>query len=101
MKTKRNTSRRIRKLQNRIKDTYSTCFFCGENLDRADRTINHIVAISKGGADYAYNYLVACRNCNVEKDNMDFYEYLKLKLEGFDFTERSKLNQGHILMKKI
>lgn len=89
----RNNSTKMKKIRNAIKDTYSTCFFCGEFVKREDRTIDHFQSLSKGGADSPENMVVSCLQCNSEKSDLDVEEYIKLKLEGFDFKGRAERNK--------
>lgn len=93
----RNNSIKMKKIRNAIKDMYSTCFFCGEFVKREDRTIDHFESLSKGGTDSPENMVVSCLQCNTEKSDLDVEEYIKLKLEGFDFkarAERNKIKRG-------
>lgn len=52
----------------------STCLYC----DRYDQelTIDHIVAISKGGPDSIYNVVLACNDCNSNKQNLSIVDFI-------------------------
>lgn len=89
----RNNSKRVRELRDKIKDTYCTCFFCGEFIEREFRTIDHLISLAKGGDDSEDNMVVSCSQCNTEKADLDINEYIKLKLEGFDFKARAEANK--------
>lgn len=93
MAVKRNNSKRAKAIRDKIKDTYHTCFFCGEYIDREYRTIDHLISLAKGGLDEEENMVVSCLQCNGEKADLDINEYIKLKLEGFDFKARAEKNK--------
>ena len=57
----------------------SKCIFCNQKLTGTNITTDHIVPISKGGNNCQVNLVVVCIECNNERGNMDFYQYLKLK----------------------
>lgn len=40
------------------------CAYCGKQLDETTATIEHVLPISKGGADSRENMVIACRECN-------------------------------------
>lgn len=93
MAVKRNNSKRAKAVRDKIKDTYCTCFFCGEYIYREYRTIDHLISLAKGGLDEEDNMVVSCHQCNSEKADLDVDEYVKLKLEGFDFKARAEENK--------
>lgn len=78
---------------NKIRAMYKTCFYCGEKLSKKQRTVDHVAPRKKGGSNKLDNLVVACRKCNWEKDDMDLSEYIKLKLNNFDFSSRYNLNK--------
>lgn len=47
------------------------CFYCSLVIEAHKRTIEHIVAISKGGTHTKSNLVMACTNCNFSKYNKD------------------------------
>lgn len=55
-----------RKIRERIliRDDY-TCAYCGQPAN----TVDHVLAISKGGTDEPDNLLAACSRCNYSKGN--------------------------------
>jgi len=89
----RNNSKRVRELRDNIKDTYCTCFFCGQFVEREYRTIDHLISLAKGGTDSEENMVVSCYQCNNEKADLDINEYIRLKLDGFDFKARAEANK--------
>ena len=47
------------------------CFYCGLPAD----TVDHLIPLSRGGQDHAYNTAPCCAACNVLKDNMTVAEF--------------------------
>jgi 5-methylcytosine-specific restriction endonuclease McrA len=43
------------------------CHWCGKNVNRFDRRIDHIVPLSRGGLDSVQNLCCACEPCNSKK----------------------------------
>lgn len=85
-------------LHEKIKKLYNTCFYCGEQLEEDEKTIDHIIPLSKGGADKEYNLCVACEDCNNKKANMPLNEYVNLVLNGYDFNSqinKNKIKKGY------
>lgn len=51
-----------------VVDQYgSHCYLCGNNLAYRDITIDHVVALAKGGNHDLENTRPACRSCNLSK----------------------------------
>jgi hypothetical protein len=46
-------------------------------LDHLGCVIDHVVALSQGGADNADNFAVACNKCNIRKSAAEKERYLK------------------------
>lgn len=47
------------------------CAICGKRLKKNEITIDHIIPLSKGGADIIQNMQLACLPCNSRKsDNL-------------------------------
>lgn len=49
------------------------CFYCGEALStKKNRTVDHIIPLSRGGAHSMLNLVPSCRTCNIsKKDRLD------------------------------
>lgn len=47
--------------------TKKRCYYCGHKLSRKNKTIDHVIPLSKGGSDKTRNKVLACRTCNEEK----------------------------------
>lgn len=45
------------------------CYLCGEYIPQRQRSIDHVVPLSKGGADDMSNYKLTHIKCNVDKGN--------------------------------
>jgi len=57
----------------------ANCIYCDIELDKENATADHIIPISKGGNNTQVNLVVCCKDCNNERGNLDFDEYLTLK----------------------
>ena len=44
-----------------------SCYYCGKNVPKGRRQIDHIVPLEKGGTDEVYNLCCACSGCNSKK----------------------------------
>lgn len=69
-------SRNGRRVPNSMKDAVlslfgSICADCKKVLSRDEATMDHIVAVSKGGRTEVCNLQVLCESCNNAKDNAD------------------------------
>lgn len=75
-----------------LDDEY-VCYLCEEQLDPDSRhpnpkspTIDHVVPLSKGGADARNNVRTACLQCNLRKSNLDLDFYLA-KSDSLNFDD--------------
>lgn len=50
--------------------THGRCAICGEPIEYATFTIDHIIPLSKGGTNYFENLQPTCRVCNQIKQDM-------------------------------
>jgi hypothetical protein len=103
---KENGRKRYRKLlkdatiekipNNIIEDLYNTetCYFCGKYTERDKRTIEHKIALSKGGLNIIDNIVMSCLSCNSSKkakSEKEFIEYrIKLAVARETFMKRRK-----------
>lgn len=74
---KRRTSGFAKEFLQENKET--KCIYCDSELDKHNATADHIIPISKGGNNTQVNLVVCCKDCNNERGNLDFYEYISLK----------------------
>lgn len=49
------------------------CFYCGRFLTKGhpERTLDHVIPKSKGGANRMWNLVISCKACNSEKEDQD------------------------------
>ena len=52
------------------------CGFCGCNMAYQDKSLDHLVPISRGGVHGVENVEVVCLACNKEKHTMTALEYI-------------------------
>lgn len=55
------------------------CSYCQKHIEPNRRTIDHVVALAKGGLHHPDNLVMACGNCNSEKSTKDVSDYLQRK----------------------
>lgn len=60
------------------------CLYCNTKLTKSNATADHIIPISKGGNNCQVNLVVCCFDCNNERGDMDFKEYLKYKHSKYE-----------------
>lgn len=86
------------------------CFYCHEYIEDENKvTVDHKVAISRGGKDNKQNLVIACYDCNQKKGNMNVKEFhlfkkykellLKLEIEQLEFKKemfKGILKEEHI-----
>ena len=56
------------------------CYFCGCRLTVNNRTIDHLIPLSRGGLNVLKNRVWCCNNCNNEKMDMTLMEYKRYKI---------------------
>jgi 5-methylcytosine-specific restriction endonuclease McrA len=67
------------------------CAYCTGYCEN-DRTIDHIIPISKGGRNQFINMVLACRKCNEEKANKMPEEFRTLMLQPIQNKHKRKEN---------
>ena len=55
------------------------CIYCECKLTNENATTDHIIPISDGGNNCQVNLIVTCFDCNNQRGDLDFYDYLKIK----------------------
>jgi hypothetical protein len=53
------------------------CLYCSGDLTIQNATTDHIIPISKGGNNSQVNLVVCCKDCNLERGNLNFYKFYK------------------------
>ena len=51
-----------------LRDQYSCCY-CGDDLNRREATLDHVLPVSRGGKTVWTNIVTACAPCNTRKGN--------------------------------
>jgi len=69
---KREKSQRERLLE----EAAGACIFCGHPLSVETLEVDHIVPLSKGGANEYGNKVCSCSACNAKKANLDMRGFL-------------------------
>ena len=82
------------------------CYYCNKMLtDKDIVTVDHKTPISRGGLTTKENLVLACTDCNSEKDNMteeEYYEYKNKQSEiQSNFEVNNVLNNLIALQKSI
>jgi 5-methylcytosine-specific restriction endonuclease McrA len=55
-----------------------SCFYCGVKLNDSNRSIDHFVALAKGGDHAVHNLVSCCISCNLSKGDKTYREWKKL-----------------------
>lgn len=53
------------------------CIYCKNFTKPTDRTLDHVVALNKGGLHSSQNMVMACVSCNSKKRDLDLEEFLE------------------------
>lgn len=79
--TGKNVKRRTSGYAKTFIDTHkqSRCIYCNTELNNENATADHIIPISNGGNNTQVNLIVCCDDCNSERGNIEFKEYLSIK----------------------
>ena len=54
----------------------TTCPYCGQNFERRDKTLDHVIALARGGKHSVRNALICCRSCNARKQAKELAQWL-------------------------
>jgi 5-methylcytosine-specific restriction endonuclease McrA len=65
-------------LSDRLKLFDGCCAYCSESLGK-NKQIDHVVPISKLGADTLDNIVFVCQSCNLSKGNRNFLDWYRTK----------------------
>jgi hypothetical protein len=60
----------------------NNCFFCGLDMDPADRTIEHLVPVAHGGPNHLSNLVLAHRACNSNAGHLSVMDKIRLRERG-------------------
>jgi 5-methylcytosine-specific restriction endonuclease McrA len=62
-----------------LENKKAKCIYCEKCLDESNATTDHIIPISEGGNNCQVNLLICCFDCNNQRGNMEFKQYLRIK----------------------
>ena len=81
LRKERAKARELRKSgwwKNRIAE--GRCYYCGEQFDPKELTLDHVVPLVRGGKSTKGNCVAACKECNSKKKDLlpsEWEEYLQ------------------------
>jgi len=76
---KRRTTGYAKEYLKKRQNKKAICLYCNQKVNNENATTDHIVPISKGGNNCQVNLVVTCFDCNNQRGDMDFHDYLKIK----------------------
>jgi 5-methylcytosine-specific restriction endonuclease McrA len=83
LKKERERARKLRKTpwwQAKLRQ--GICHYCGKHFGAKDLTMDHIVALGRGGTSTKGNVVVSCKNCNTDKSHRTPAEILLDRLKN-------------------
>lgn len=76
------------------------CCYCGSKFNplnrKAYKTIDHLIPLSKGGANNVYNKRNCCNLCNSQKGGMYLQEWIKLVEQEGAYNCNSEIKTENI-----
>lgn len=70
-----------------LPDDSKYCCYCGVEFNslnyRKQKTVDHLIPLSKGGANNPYNKRNCCNHCNTQKGSLMPLEYLNYLLQDY------------------
>jgi hypothetical protein len=82
-------------IDNLKSETPHICYYCGKKLAEKDIvTIDHKIPVCRGGLTIKSNLVIACWNCNHEKDNMTEEEYITYKQKLQEMQDTFEVNNA-------
>lgn len=72
----------------------NVCLYCGKKMIENQKSLDHLVPISKGGLHAIHNVVVCCRSCNYAKRDKDFAVWLE------ELSEKQKKKSTAVYKKK-
>lgn len=76
-----------------------TCPYCGKRIGDDDKSIDHIIPVSKGGEHSRDNIIVCCKKCNIKKSNK--YISIDLMKKIKDYRNKTYMNKGIDIVKQL
>jgi 5-methylcytosine-specific restriction endonuclease McrA len=75
-------------------DVRSFCFYCGVPLNPKNTHVDHAIPKTRGGHDEDFNKIRACGDCNMTKNKMMPWEYIKwLQMKAYKLGYKSALSE--------
>lgn len=71
------------------------CPYCDRKLNAENKTLDHLVALSRGGAHGIHNVLICCRSCNIRKNDMPFDQWIATLSESCEIRARKIYHQRY------
>ena len=75
----------------------NTCYICKRKLRKYERTLDHIIPLSKGGTDSYSNLYTCCKKCNQNKGStiisttrVEGHPYPKILMKRAELKDRRK-----------
>ena len=69
--------------RNRLVKINPYCRWCARRIGKANRTLEHIIPLCRGGLDHALNYAAVCDVCNQRKSDLTPTEMVECIMTGF------------------
>lgn len=74
------------------------CVYCGESIeDGARLTLDHVLAVRKGGTNHESNVVTACTRCNLAKGQRNLAEFCRAVAVYLNHDVRAVDVQKHVL----
>lgn len=83
----RNYKKSELKIIENVKANNHLCFYCGRQLNKEERTVDHVQPLARGGKTEEENLVVCCEKCNMEKRDMTIMEYKQYLDKKNEFIE--------------
>lgn len=55
------------------------CHYCEIDLNSENRSLDHVVPRSQGGVNALFNLVLACKDCNNLRGDMDYDEFVAMR----------------------
>ncbi|MCB9025495.1 MAG: HNH endonuclease [Bdellovibrionaceae bacterium] len=70
-KKEKHKARELRKTEWwKLKLAQGSCYYCEQNFEKEQLTMDHKVPIARGGKSTKGNVVVACKSCNTKKKHL-------------------------------
>ncbi len=80
----------------------SQCCFCGSEINQKSFSLDHLIPLNKAslGLHAWGNVVPCCRDCNNEKQQKPWQNFMKLKCRGSEYKKRRSRIENFIKIKK-